>query len=438
MSERTILKAGVDHPLGKLEPQPWIDAPETQAVMAALDAQGDMARFVGGCVRDAILKKQVNDVDIATKWQPKETVSRLEAAGIKAVPTGIKHGTITAVINRKPFEITTLRKDVETDGRHAQVEFTDDWMADASRRDFTMNALTANLDGDVFDPFHGLAHMAEGTVRFVGVPEQRIDEDVLRLLRFFRFNAYYGRPPYEPRALHACRAMAYRLKELSGERVREEMRKILLCHDPADMMQLMIGERVLEHIFPNVKKVGTLRLLSWLETRAIVVEGVQPNWIRRMAALLGADEKQAGDVAERLRLSNADRDRLLALVKARNDDESGTLSEDISEDELRRQLVAQGAERVRDRALLVWAQKLSIMAHLPREKTDRWISMMEYIGSWVSIEFPLRGRDIAALGVPKGPEIGRHLKEVRAWWERGGCRADHDACIAHLKQTVTK
>jgi poly(A) polymerase len=192
----------------RLAPQPWMTAPETVAVLDALEGAGAEVRFIGGCVRDALLDRPVNDVDLATDALPEAVVAGLEAAGIKAVPTGLQHGTITAVSSHRPFEITTLRHDVETDGRHATVAFTDDWEADAARRDFTINALSLSRDGTLHDPFGGEQDLRDGIVRFVGDPRQRIEEDVLRLLRFFRFHAHYAAGDFDGPSLAACRALA--------------------------------------------------------------------------------------------------------------------------------------------------------------------------------------------------------------------------------------
>ena len=208
-------------PMGQLPPQPWLDTVDTRAVIDALEKDGTRVRFIGGCVRDAIAHRPVQDIDIATPDPPETVIALLEGAGIRAIPTGLDHGTVTAVSGGASFEVTTLRKDVATDGRHATVEFTDDWLEDAKRRDFTINAMSATPDGDVFDPFDGISDLAHGRVRFIGLARDRIAEDYLRILRFFRFHGSYGRPPVDKDALAACRAHADGLSELSGERIRD-------------------------------------------------------------------------------------------------------------------------------------------------------------------------------------------------------------------------
>ena len=215
-------------------------APATRAVTEALSAEGATVRFVGGCVRDAVLGRDAKDVDIATPDPPETVIALLEAAGLKAVPTGIAHGTVTAVADGTPFEVTTLRHDVETDGRHAKVAFTDDWVADAARRDFTLNALYCDADGALYDPVGGIEDARRGRVRFVGDARARIEEDALRLLRFFRFHAHYGRGEADATALAACRELAPLLANLSGERLRDETLKLLAAPESAPVVALMI------------------------------------------------------------------------------------------------------------------------------------------------------------------------------------------------------
>lgn len=420
-------------PTGQITPQPWMTAPETVAVFAALTATGAEARFVGGCVRDAILKRPVKDIDIATPLPPTDVIALLEQSGIKAIPTGIDHGTITAVMGDSHFEITTLRVDVESYGRRAKVSFTDNWEEDAARRDFTINTLSATLDGAVFDYFGGLDDLGRSLVRFVGIAADRIDEDVLRLLRFFRFFAAYGVPPANAEALVACRAAAPRLKELSGERVRGELLRILLGPNPADTVQLMRGERVLEEVLPEGDAIGRLRMLAWLETSAVKIDGIGPDWVRRLGALLNDDvtRAQAQDIANRLRLSNAQKDQLATLAEP-----GFSLSWDMDETTRNGLFFHHGPATVRDAALLTWAGTLAVTPRIPREQTDGWIAVLEAAARWRRPEFPLKGRDAMALGVPAGPKVGQILRDVELWWEAGHFQPDRDACLKALEKVV--
>ncbi len=419
-------------PTGKIPPQPWMTAPETGAVIRALTAGGGEVRFVGGCVRDAIAGRPVGDIDIATPEPPVRVMELLEAAGIKAIPTGIGHGTVTAIGESRKFEITTLRRDLETDGRHARVDFIDDWVVDARRRDFTINTLSSTPDGDVYDPLGGLDDLGQGRVRFVGVPKERIEEDLLRLLRFFRFQAAYGRPPADQEALAACRIMAPRLCELSGERVRDEMFRILLAPDPADSAVLMRGVGAFDAILPEAGDVGRLRMLTWLEGTALKMETVAPDALRRLAALLDPECGGAGAeaVARRLRLSNREADRLAAAAAPVQ------VSPDGDAPELRRTLRRLGAETVRDLSLLAWAGELAVTPRLPAERTGAWRHILEAADAWRPLAFPLRGRDVTALGVAPGPAVGRLLAAVEAWWEEGDYGPGREACLEKLKSLI--
>ncbi len=420
---------------GKLPPQPWMAWPETRAVVAALTADGAEVRFIGGCVRDSILKRDVADIDIATPDRPERVVALLQRAGVEAVPTGIDHGTITAVVGHRHFEVTTLRIDVETDGRRAKVAYTDDWVADAARRDFTINTFSCRPDGDLFDPFEALGDLAHGRVRFVGNPTQRIDEDVLRILRFFRFQAYYGRPPASAEALAACRLRAPRLDSLSGERVRNELLRILLAPDPAEALLLMRGVQVLERVLPEVgeraRYIGRLRMLVWLETRALGTDVIRPDAMRRLAAVLDTDAAGAARVADRLRLSNRQKDRLLTLAAPKIDIVAG-----MGEDDLRRILHRLGAESVRDLALIGWATERDVEARQPVARSEAWCDLISTAKAWQPLVFPLSGRDALELGLTPGPAVGAALKQVEDWWEQGGCRANRDACLAQLQAAV--
>lgn len=352
-------------PLGQLPPQPWMEAAETKAVVAALRAEGAEVRFVGGCVRDAVLKRAIKDIDIATHDPPERVMELLKKAGIRVIPTGIAHGTVTAVIGKAHFEITTLREDVETFGRHARVSFTDDWTADAARRDFTMNAMCADPEGRIYDPFNGLADLGAGIVRFVGDPVKRIEEDVLRLLRFFRFFAHYGRPPMDAPALAACRRMAPELVRLSGERVAGEIVRLLQAGDPAGVLIVMNAEGVLPHILPEARHFGRLKVLTWLEARAMVRDDVHVDPIRRLGALLEADSAGIEAIGERLKLSGVQTARLAAIAAPR-----AQVTADMDERAARRALRKVGPDTFRDLVLVAWAGERAV-ADRPRPAETR-------------------------------------------------------------------
>jgi poly(A) polymerase len=423
----------ISSPTGKISPQPWLTAPETRTVVEALTADGAEVRFVGGCVRDAMARRTVIDVDIGTPDKPETVIGLLEKACIKAVPTGIEHGTVTAVVGDRKFEITTLRRDVETDGRRAKVAFTDDWMIDSERRDLTINALSATPDGDVYDPHDGISDLAYGNIRFVGLAADRIEEDVLRLLRFFRFYGLFGQPPPDADAMAACRNHADKLPGLSGERIRDEMFKILLVPEPADIAVLMRGLGIFDHILPEAGDVGSLRMIGWLETRAIKIDSVVPDPLRRLAALLDTDAEGATAVAGRLKLSNRQAWRLSALAAAPAD-----MGPDADALSVNRTLRRLGPDTVRDLTLLSWAGELSVTPRLPAGRTQAWIGLLDTCDGWQGVVLPIGGEDVIALGVAEGPRVGELLARVEDWWEDGDYAAGRDDCLEKMKSLLRK
>ncbi|MEQ8194843.1 MAG: CCA tRNA nucleotidyltransferase [Rhodospirillales bacterium] len=418
-------------PTGKIAPQEWMTRSETRAVIAALTAENTEVRFVGGCVRDAVLKRPVQDVDIATPDSPEKVMALLKAAGIKAIPTGIDHGTVTAVIGPRHYEITTLRIDVETDGRRAKIAYTDDWIADAARRDFTINTLSATPEGDIYDPFKGLDDLGQGIVRFVGNARERIEEDILRLLRFFRFYAAYGKPPADKQALDACRSLAPKLSTLSAERIWSEFRRILLGPNPENVITLLLTERILDRLLPEAGPVGPLRMLNWLETTAVRINSVEPDPIRRLAALLDKNKTDADAVAGRLKLSNQAAERLGKIVAPAFD-----IQADQDSNGLKRLLYSNGAEIVRDVTLLSWAKGLSSGEEHGSARTKLWLGHLTLIDSWRRPEFPLKGQDVLALKVPPGPRVGELLGAVEYWWIDGNFTASREACLKKLQDLV--
>lgn len=417
-------------PTGKLDPQPWLSAPETNAVMDALAAGEVEARFVGGCVRNAISKRNVADIDIATPEMPDKVVERLNAAGIRSIPTGIEHGTVTAVVGDKSFEITTLRRDLETDGRRAVIAYTDDWIVDSSRRDFTINALSANRDGDVYDYHDGISDLAHGRIRFIGRAEDRVTEDYLRILRYFRFFAHFGRHPYDSAAFNACRRFAEKLKDISAERIQKELLGILDANEPADVFIMMREAHVLDVILPEATEIGTLRAAAWLAHRGIVLEGFAPDPIRRLGSVLAPDADGA-TVAQRLKLSNRDIVRISNMLTL-----APSLPTPPSISDTRRIVYSHGNEAAVDASVRAWARRLADIAKLPADETADRAKLLEVALSWNAPSLSIGGKDAAALGLKEGPEMGNAIRAVENWWIDGDFQASRNECLEKLKNVV--
>ncbi len=394
----------------------WMTAPETVAVLDALTAEGSEVRFVGGSVRDVLLARPVSDVDLATPDPPTQVIALLDRASVRNIPTGLQHGTVTAVSGGRHFEITTLRIDVRTDGRHAEVAFTDDWEADAARRDFTMNAMSCTPDGRLFDYFGGQADLAAGRVRFVGDASRRIAEDYLRILRFFRFHAYYGRGEADETALAACTAAAQSIRSLSGERVREEMLKLLVAPDPLGALSLMTGAGVLAEVLPEREATDRFEALIEIERET----GAEP--LRRLAALI-TGTPPAESIARRWRLSNADAARLQALSAT-----VPPIPPALSVTDQRRLLYGLGQCVFRDRVLLAWAAR--------PDEAARYRAMLKTAAAWSPPALPVRGADVVALGIAAGPTVGRLLAAVEAWWIERDFAPDRAATLEQLRALV--
>jgi poly(A) polymerase len=401
-----------DRPLAD---QPWLRSPAARRVLAALTAKGRPARFVGGCVRDGLSGRMTAgaEIDLATAERPERVMRLLEAAGLKAIPTGLAHGTVSTMADGRRFEITTLREDVATDGRHAEVLYTDDFQADAARRDFTINAMSCDGEGRLFDYFGGRADLARGRVRFVGEAARRIAEDYLRILRFFRFFAHYGRPPADAEALAASAAAAPEIARLSGERIQTEMLKLLAAADPLPALRLMAEAGVLGQVIPGpVAETRLARLLA-------AAPDADP--LLRLAALLRPPPASAGAasaLAARWRLSNHDAERLATLTGAALPALAGPAAE------RRRTLYRIGAERYRDLARLAAAEApdpAALSAALAEAK------------AWQAPKLPLGGDDLLALGLEPGPRVGAILAAVEAWWLARDFAPDRAACLAHAR-----
>ncbi|MFV3129934.1 CCA tRNA nucleotidyltransferase [Niveispirillum sp. KHB5.9] len=389
-------------------------------VMQSLMRTGQEARFIGGCVRDGLLGIQAADVDIATPLPPDEVMRRLRQDGIRALPTGIDHGTVTALTEGASFEITTLRRDVETDGRHATVAFTDDWLEDASRRDFTFNAMSLTPEGELYDPFGGVRDLKAGRVRFIGQARERIAEDVLRILRFFRFHARFGQARPDPDALAACATMAPLLPSLSGERVQTEVMKILAQDKMVEVWRLMMDCGVVAQTLPqatNLTRLAALDRLEWLVGEA--------HPMAHLAALLPTGLSAAADTAERLRLSNANRDYLLGLCAPPVD-----VHPDLTVTSRRHALQKLGPETYRDLLLLAAATRGTPAVEL--------LEALAEAAVWIVVPFPLKGRDVLEQGMTPGPEVGVLLAGVEGWWAAREYRPTREECLAELTRRIAE
>jgi len=390
----------------KLPPAPWQKRSGMPRLLRALGAAKGETRFVGGCVRDTLLKLEVNDVDLATRLPPEEVIARLEKAKIKAVPTGLAHGTVTAVVNGAPVEVTTLRRDVATDGRRATIAYTEDWREDAARRDFTINALLADpATGEIFDYFGGVQDLKRRQVKFIGDPLTRIAEDHLRILRFFRFHAKFGAGTPDPAGLDACAARANDLMALSRERIADELLKLLALPDPTPTTELMIARGILKPVLPEIAGARRLGALIKAEQAA----GIAPEPVRRLAALLPPDPEIADAVAARLRLSKRLAKRLVSAAGPRLEAPE-VLAYEI------------GADAAVDRLLLQG-----------RADTD-----LAALQTWKRPRLPVGGGELIAMGLEPGPVVAATMQKIEHEWTRAGFPSDKAEVRALARRHVAQ
>ena len=412
---------------------PWMTAPPTRAVVEALTAEGADVRFVGGCVRDALLGRESADIDIGTPDPPERVLALLKDAGIetRTVPRGIAHGTVTALAGDQRYEITTLRRDERTDGRHAEVAFTDDWRKDAARRDFTINAMSLSPGGALHDYFGGQADLEAGRVRFVGDPATRIAEDHLRILRFFRFHARYGHGEPDAAALAACKAASHTIPvftsdkantipRLSYERAQKELMMVLTAPEPTSSVRAMRDIGVLARLLPESRWTERLARLVAIENQVD-----EPDWIRRLAALvIDTDYDKHFTDAYWLRVSG-EIGRFVSLVGTSN-----SLIPQLNRHAPRHLIYELGPAQFRDVVMLAWADQGNDEAS--------WRAMLETAEEWTVPPFPVTGSDVLALGVPEGPEVGDLLREVENWWIACDFEPDQAALLERLDALVAK
>ncbi len=399
----------------------WLKEEDLQVVLGALDAKGGATRIVGGAVRNGLFGEPVGDIDLATILLPAEVIKRAEAAGLKTAPTGIEHGTVTVIADGTPFEVTTLRTDVETDGRRAVVAFTGDWVEDARRRDFTINALYCDGHGQVFDPLGGMRDVTARRVRFIGNAEERIAEDFLRILRFFRFFAWYGHGRPDPGGLKAVTRLRDGLAGLSAERVWAEIKKLLAAPDPARALLWMRTTGIVQRVLPESWGIDAIHRLVAAER----TQGWPADPLLRLEAMLPPDLAKVKALAKRLKLARAEAKRLNAWAKALDIDAA------LDETALAARLYRHGAEAVRDRLVHGFARAAQAGNQPDAAALRKQISFAE---NWRKPVFPLKGKDLLAAGMKAGPAVGKRLKALEEAWVEGGFVGDKQALLDRLAE----
>jgi poly(A) polymerase len=392
----------------------WLKDPALRRVFAAIEAAGGKARIAGGAVRNALLGEPVTEIDIATTLTPERIVSAGEKARLGVRLTGIDHGTVTLIAGSKPFEVTTLRVDVETFGRKARVAFTDDWEADARRRDFTMNALYCSADGKIHDPTNGYVDILRKRVRFVGSPAERIKEDHLRILRFFRFHARYGAGAPDGKGLAACIQHKGKLRALSSERIRQELFKLLEARRASETVRLMASRNVLKVLFAHVSDLTALERMAKID----MAQGSKPDVLLRLALLA----KAPLSLRERLRLTNAEMRRLEAIANHVQPKPK------LRDRERRAVLYQLGAETWRDLVRLGWAESKDPLS------SRKWRELLDFADRWPIPRFPLSGQDLIAFGFKPGPALGRELARLEDWWVASDFQGGKDGLLGKLER----
>lgn len=408
----------------------WFNDAALQRLLLLLNADGGEARVAGGAVRNALMGLAVADIDVATTLLPQDVVERAEAAGMKAVPTGIEHGTVTLVIDGTPFEVTTLRRDIETDGRHAKVSFGTDWQADAERRDLTINALYADASGAVVDLVKGLQDIESRTIRFIGDASQRIAEDHLRILRFFRFFAYYGSGRPDADGLRASARAKDRLSTLSGERVWGETRKLLAAPDPSRALLWMRQAGVLTEILPETEKWGIDGIHPLVAAEAAL--GWTPDPLLRLASIVPPDAERLAAMAKRLRFSNADAAKLAVWASA------PAIPDEVTDVGFDRLLYRNGVAGMVARVKLALSSARAAAEGDPMamRKSARLSVLLKRAEGYAKPVFPIAGADVLSAGVPAGKRVGEILKQIEDFWVERNFNPDRAALATRLDEIV--
>jgi poly(A) polymerase len=411
--------------------QDWFRSPALQRVLGLLNSGGGEARIAGGAVRNALMGLPVADVDIATTLLPEAVVERAGQAGIKAVPTGIEHGTVTLVADGQPFEVTTLRRDVETDGRRAKVAFGTDWQTDAERRDLTINALYADAQGEVIDLVNGLGDIETRTIRFIGDPSQRIAEDYLRILRFFRFFALYGSGRPDADGLRAAARAKDKLSTLSAERVWGETKKLLSAEDPSRALLWMRQVGVLTAILPETEKWGIDAIHGLVAAEKAL--GWTPDPLLRLAAIVPPDPERIAGLAKRLRMSKAEAEYLAEWASA------PALPDEVTDVGFDRLLYRHGAEGLSTRLKLALASARTSAEGDPlaMRRSARFSVLLKRAEHYQRPVLPMTGADVVSAGVPPGKRVGEVLKMIEDFWVERNFAPDRATLAARLQEMIS-
>tara|TARA_B100000686_G_scaffold353541_1_gene459573 strand:- start:387 stop:1646 length:1260 start_codon:yes stop_codon:yes gene_type:complete len=414
----------VKNDLPSLPIQKWMKRKSTSEVIKALTRTGGEARFVGGCIRDTLAgKAEPQNIDIATPIRPRDVQKLLTDYGLTQIPTGIEHGTITTVVDGEVFEITTLRADLRTDGRHAIVEYTDDWEVDARRRDFTINSIYCDPDGSLFDPMGGVSDLKKNKIRFIGDPEKRISEDLLRILRYFRFKAVFNNIDTDSTALDACKKFAPYLKKISGERIYSELLKLLASPDPIPSLTQCRDCKVIDNLFgwaPSDARLKSLKNLIKYEE-----ECGDPDPIRRLV-IFAQDNIELDKLTGRLKLPKTVETRLKRINNTPN-----LLSTSLKEHDCYKIIYKNGKQFFIDNLL-------TDSANFPESMPSNWVSLVQDAFAWVRPQCPISGEDVVALGIPEGPLVGQIVMEAETWWIDNNFKTSRQETLDYLMTLTTR
>lgn len=400
----------------------FINDPTSKKIMSLLNKEGDLARFVGGCVRDSLIDIRTKDIDIATKYKPEKIIEILSSNSIKVIPTGIDHGTVSIFTDTFNFEITTLRSDIESDGRRAKVSFTDDWKEDSMRRDFTINSIYLSPNGDIFDPNNGTLDLTKGSIIFIGDPKERIQEDYLRILRYFRFNSYYGDEniTLSSQAYEACKDLRVKLKNLSPERIQGEFLKILVAPNARKNISAMSKANILKVIFDNTLDFSYFSRMVDIDSKYQYI----PNPILRLVSLIYLQNISCNQL-KMFSLSNKQKDLISLIV-----DKKINFSPEMKINELNKHLYFYGSEICTFGVRVCWSSDSDF------QNDNKWLELLSIIEVWEKPTFPIKAEDIINHGIEEGPLLGQILRKLESLWISSNFIMDKGFLLSKINELI--